>query len=235
MQRAILDVQEDVAADWNGEVGRLILPSRKLTPAERLEIYRGMYPLRMMYALESDYAALEHFLGRDGFAALVRAYVTAHPSRTYTLNRLGDHLPEFVASCPGLRRAAFAADLARLEQAVAQAFDAEESPVIEADDVAAIGERAAEARLRPVAALRLLEFKYPVNVYLQSVRDENHDHPRTQAKRTWVAVFRSAYVVRRHDLSREQHALLSSLMGGATLGDAVDATLRGARRTIKPD
>jgi hypothetical protein len=234
MQRAILDV-EDGAADWADEVGRLIVPSRSLTPVERLEIYRGMYPLRMVDALQSDYAALAHFLGDDTFAALVRAYVTAHPSSTYTLNRLGDHLPEFIASRPGIRRRAFATDLARLERAIAQAFDEEESPVLDTEGLATVGERAAEARLRPIAALRLLDFKYPVNAYLQSVRDEDHDHPSTTAKRTWVAIFRRAYVVRRRDLTREQHALLAALVGGSTLGDAVSATLRAARRKIQPD
>lgn len=235
MQRAILEVDDDAASDWAAEVGRLILPSRTLAPAERLEIYRAMYPLRMVDALESDYTALAHFLGKDAFAALVRAYVTAHPSRTYTLNRLGDHLPEFVASSPGIRRPAFAADLARLERAIAQAFDAEESPVLDAEGLAAIGERAADARLRPIAALRLLDLKYPVNAYLQSVRDDDHDHPPTVAKRTWVAVFRRTYVVRRRDLTRPQHALLSALVGGATLGDAVSSTLGAARRPIQPD
>src|SRR5207248_8962330 len=82
----------------------VILPSRSLRPAERVAIYQGMYLLRMEEALVSDYPALKHLLGDQRFAALVRDYVAAFPSVSYTLNRLGDHFPEFVAKWKGAPR-----------------------------------------------------------------------------------------------------------------------------------
>jgi hypothetical protein len=245
MQRVVLNTAEDIrvalaspAAEAIVPASRLasvILPSRTLAPEQRLSIYHGMYPLRMVEALESDYGALAHLLGPEAFSELVGRYVTAHPSRSYTLNRLGDHLPGFIASSSGIRRQAFCADLARLEHAIAQVFDADESPVLQADAIAAVGERAASARVHPVAAFRLLAFKYPVNAYLQSVRDDEHDHPRLAAKATWVSVFRRNFVVRRLDLSRDQHALLAALAAGETIGAAVEATLAQARRRLDPE
>jgi hypothetical protein len=243
MQRVIVNTAEDVRgalADTAAQaivpdISRVILPSRTLTPEQRLAIYHGMYPLRMVEALETDYEALAHLLGRDAFADLACRYVTAHPSRSYTLNRLGDHLPEFIASASGIRRPAFCAELARLERAVAQVFDAEESPLLDAAAIAAIGERMADARVRPIAPFRLLAFKYPVNAYLQSVRDDVHDHPRLSARATWVAVFRRSYAVRRLELSRDEHALLSALAAGQTIESAVETTLAQARRQPAPE
>jgi hypothetical protein len=243
MQRVVLNTAEDVrvaladpaARAIVTQLDRVILPSRTLTPEERLGIYHGMYPLRMVEALETDYGALAHLLGREAFADLVCRYVTEHPSRSYTLNRLGDHLPEFIASTSGIRPQAFCAELARLERAVAQVFDAEESPVLDAATIAAVGKRVAEARVRPIAAFQVLTFKYPVNEYLQSVRDDVHDHPRMGAKASWVAVFRRSFVVRRLDLSRDEHALLSALIAGETIGAAVEATLMNARRAPAPE
>ena len=84
-------------------------------------------------ALATDYPALKHFLGDDGFLALVRGYVEAHPSRSYSLNRLGDRLPDYVSQAPGLRRRAFCHDLARLELALSEVFDAPRSAVLGAD------------------------------------------------------------------------------------------------------
>jgi hypothetical protein len=217
------------------ELGSVIVPSRTLTPAERIGIYHGMYPLRMVEALGSDYPALQHFLGDDAFADLARAYVTKHPSRSYTLNRLGDHLPEFVAKWRGTRRAAFAAELARLERAVTQAFDAPETDVLGEPEIASVGERIEGARVVPIPALRLLAFRYPVNAYLQSVRDEDHDHPRTALRPSWVAVYRRSYTVRRLELSRDEHTLLHALASGVTLGKAVRKTMRSARRRLAPD
>src|SRR5207245_10982155 len=72
-------------------LGDVVLPSRTLAPAQRVEIYQRMYLLRMEEALGIDYPALQHFLGRRRFRDLVRDYVASFPSRSYTLNRLGHH------------------------------------------------------------------------------------------------------------------------------------------------
>jgi len=211
-------------------VGEVILPSATLRPEERLAIYHDMYILRMEEALQSDYPALQHLLGDAGFRALVTGYVRAHPSRSYSLNFLGRHLPDYVRRAPGLRRRAFCHDLARLEQAVAEVFDAPEEAPLRADAVAAVPAEAwAGARLRPIAAFRLLAFAYPVNAYLQSVRDEEHAHPATTRRPSWVAVSRRGYTVWRQDLTREGYGLLRRIVGGETVGDAVAAALRDRR------
>lgn len=203
----------------------VILPSKTLTSTERVSIYHGMYLPRMEEALQTDYPALRHFLGGAGFRELVRGYVQAHPSRSYTFNRLGDHLPEYVREAPGLKRRAFCHDLARLELAISQVFDAAETPPLSEEDLAGASswER---ARLRPVEAFRLLAFRYPVSGYVQSVRDEDHDHPAPRRKDTWVAVHRRDYQVRRQDLTRPAHDLLLDLASGVPLGQAVASALR---------
>jgi hypothetical protein len=196
-----------------------------------------MYLMRMEEALQSDYPSLQHFLGHRRFFGLVRDYVQVFPSRTYTLNRLGDHFPAFVGSAARVPRQAFCHDLARLELAVAEVFDAEETPALSAEAIAAVPEAAWEtARLRTVAAFRLLALRYPVNDYLQSVRDENHDHPSLRARPTFVAVYRRQYVVCRLDLTRSAPAHLATLVSGVPLGEAVAAAItRGGRRAPQPD
>lgn len=227
--------QADVPSSRLEEV---VLPSRTLSPAERLSIYQSMYPLRMEEALASDYGALKHFLGDEAFFRLVCAYVQAHPSRSYTLNRLGDRFPEFVATASDLPRRDFCHDLARLEHAVAQVFDEEETPPLTEDAVAAVPPEAWEtARLAPVAAFRLMAFRYPVNAYLESVRDDDHDHhPKARLKDAWVAIYRRSYGVRRRELTRPAHDLLADLAVGRTLGEAVSLALRrGGRRAPSQD
>jgi hypothetical protein len=211
-------------------VGDVILPSATLRPEERLAIYHDMYVLRMEEALESDYPALKHLLGDGGFRALVTGYVQAHPSRSYSLNFLGRDLPDYVREAPGLRHRAFGHDLARLEQAVAEVFDAPEEAALPAEEIAAVPAEAWEgARLRPVAAFRLLAFAHPVNAYLQSVRDLDHGHSSLRRRATWVAVCRRGYTVWRQDLTREGHALLGRIAAGEPLGRAVAGALRGGR------
>jgi Putative DNA-binding domain len=220
--------EEDVPAP---RVGDVILPSRTLSPAERLSIYQSMYPLRMEEALASDYGALKHFLGDAGFFELVRGYVQAFPSRSYTLNRLGDHLPDYVRTASGLPRRDFCYDLALLERAVAWVFDAEETPCLTEEAVAAVAPEAWEhACLQTVAAFRLMAFRYPVSAYMDTVRDEDHEHhPKVRRKDSWVAIYRRNYGVWRHELSRPAHDLLADLAAGQPLGEAVAAALRRRR------
>lgn len=208
------------------DLATVILPSRTLAPAERVGIYHGMYLLRMVEALLSDYPALQHALGERAFRRLVEAYVQKHPSRSYTLNRLGDHLPDFVRRAKRLRRRAFLYDLARLELAVSEVFDAPESASLADADIAAVAPGDwPRARLVPVDAFRLLALRHPVNAYLQSVRDERHDHPRMVRKDTWVAVWRRDYGIRRMDLTRPGYELLRLLAAGRPLGRSMRTVL----------
>jgi hypothetical protein len=208
-------------------IGSAILPSKTLTSAERIGVYHGMYLLRMAEALENDYPAVAHFLGDDSFRGLVSAYVQAHPSTAYTLNRLGDRFPEFIRGAKGIRRKGFVHDLARLEQAVTQVFDAPESPAWPAEEIARIPEASwPGAVLRPISAFRLAAFRYPVNAYFQSVKDDNHDHPEVRRQPTWIAVYRKRYEVWRLDLSRSAFTFLRALTKGRPFGRAVAESAR---------
>lgn len=212
---------EGISAD---EVTSVILPSSTLTSLERLGVYRGMYLLRLAEALETDYPALAHFLGGEAFNELVAGYIEAFPSRSYTLNRLGDHLPEHIRTAPGIARRGFLYDLTRLELAVSEVFDAPESPVLTTEQIAQVPTEAwADTRLRPIEAFRLLSFQYPVNAYLTSVKEDDHDHPKGRKKDTRVAVFRRKYACWRLELSRPAYGLLQALAAGTPLGDAVAA------------
>jgi len=223
---------EDAARDLPRErLETVILPSPTLSAAERVGVYHGMYLLRMHDALESDYYALAHFLGDDAFRSLVRDYVQAFPSRSFSLNRLGDELPGFVREHFRGRHRDFCHDLARLELAVTHVFDAPETPALTEEQIAAVPESAWEhAVLEPVVAFRLLSFRYPANAYLQTVKDEDHEnHPRPRRKDNWLAIYRRQFSVYRQELPRAAHDLLQELIGGRPLGAAIEAaaTRRG--------
>jgi hypothetical protein len=208
-------------------LAQVILPSRTLEPAERLGIYHGMYLLRMQEALATDYPALAHFLGEDGFHDLVRDYVQVFPSRSYTLNRLGDHLPEFIRNSKGLRHQLFLEDLARIELAATEVFDAlQVSPLGEAEIAAVRAEEWERAVFETVPAFRMLKLSTNANAYAQSLKDEAHSHPRPRRRETALAVFRRDYAVYRLELKPAAWELLAALAGGARLGDAVALALR---------
>lgn len=212
-------------------VASVLLPSATLAPEQRIGIYHEMYRLRMSDALETDYPALAHFLGPRRFAALVRDYTGAHPSSSYTLNALGRALPEWLAAKGGARLSGFCGDLARLEWAMAEAFDAPQSERLAATALEALPSAAwSEARLVPQAALRLVALRWNANAWLDSTRDDRHLHPKPRRGDSWVAVFRSGYAVDRRELARPAFRLLRDLAAGRSVGQALAAALarRGA-------
>jgi hypothetical protein len=214
----------------------VILPSRRLAASARLGIYQGMYLLRMEEALATDYPGLRHFLGPRRFFELVRGYVQVFPSRHYSLNRLGDHLPTYLATAP-VPRAGFCRDLARLELAVTEVFDAEETPPLGESTVAAIPPPAWEtARLQPVAAFRLLALGYPAVAYLDALKLDGPDRPSTRRRHTWVVVFRRGFATYRQELSRTAFQVLADLASGVPVGEAVARALsRPGRRPAEDE
>jgi hypothetical protein len=211
---------------------RVVLPSKTLDSYLRIGIYRDMYLARLREALTSDFPALVRYLGDEAFTQLVSGYVQAYPSRSYTLNRLGDHLPEYIRSAAGLSRREFLYDLALLELAMSQVFDAEESPVLTPEAIAAVPADAWErVRLKPIKAFRLLSFRYPVNGYVRSAK-EGTAPPSTRRKNNWVVVFRRSYALWRLDLTRQAYELLQSLVSDKPLGKALSTSLTRNRRSV---
>jgi Putative DNA-binding domain len=235
------DVDEAIASPAAAQelppdrLAEIVKPSHSLTSAERVEIYHGMYLLRMVEALESDYPAIRHFLGEEAFEELVRDYVERYPSRSYTLNRLGDHMPRFFLDEPDRPHAAFLHELAATELAVTQTFDEEESPVLDAEALHSVPEtRWATLRLRPIRALRLLSLRYAVTAHLEAAK---HDRPvpRPRRRATFLAVYRQNYAVFRLELGRIEYSLLAALVGGAPLGEAISAAALSLRESRRED
>lgn len=192
---------------WPADTSRVV-------DASRLEIYRGMYPVRMQEALAVDYPAIAKFLGEEKFNDLVAHYTEHHPSRSYTLNRLGDAFPDFLKDDPFLH------DLARFELAMTQVFDEEETPELDPDAFGSIGP---DSRLKTIAAFRLHAFDYPVNEFFQSFRDDE-ELVEPEPRKVRIAFHRREYAVYRMELEEKACDFLAALCDGATLLEAIDGT-----------
>lgn len=209
-------------------LGDVILPSKTLSPEQRIGVYHDMYMLRMVEALEFDYPGVAHYLGHARFHRLVEGYVGAHPSRSYTLNRLGDHLPEYVRTIDWLPRRALVADLARLELAITLVFDAAQNDALSASEIVSVPAEAwPEIRFSPIDAMRLLRLDYPVDDYLQAIKQDGA-HPPLRKSPRWLLVFRSDLSVRQVTLPRREWTMLDAICRGLALADAVE-TLSGMR------
>ncbi len=212
--------------------GIVVLPSKSLTSVERLGIYAHMYYARLVEVMEAEYPTTRRILGAHAFAAACRRFVAKNPSRTRTLNALSARFPGFLArSLPKSNRNGLAVDVARIERAMEDVFDAPRAEPMTAAQFAAIGsDPAGRAVLKVTPALRMLALRYPANVYMTATRrGERPRIPRPRA--TAVIVFRRGYQVFRRDQEPAQWQLLRALAAGKPLAAAVGACIgrRGAR------
>jgi hypothetical protein len=120
-----------LAGEPDPELLRLVRPVAPLSSAERVEVYAGMYVARIVEALAEDYPKLAASIGPDAFADLVREYLARHASTEPSIRHIGRVLPDFVEH----RDPPWLADLARLEWARLEVFDAPDARPIGVDDL----------------------------------------------------------------------------------------------------
>jgi hypothetical protein len=223
-----------------------IAPNSRLTAFERLEIYNRQYWFRVMGALEEDFRALRAVVGSGAFQVLSIAYLTAHPSRSFSLRNLGSKMAEWLWSNPKYagRRHRLAVDVARIEWAFVEAFDLAEHEPLTLEQIATL-DGASKLALQP--HLRLIALEYPADdlvlgLHAREKRQTSeagvkHDDgeeapaklPRLRRRPTWVAAHRVENSVYYRRLTREEFLTLSALREGLALGQALDTGFAGSR------
>jgi hypothetical protein len=219
-----------------------IKPNDRLTSFERLEIYNRQYWWRLMASLAEDFPGLQAILGNRRFEALGKAYLTRHPSRSFTLRNLGRDLEPWLRKNPQWAgsKQAMALDMVRLEWADIEAFDGAAFEPLKPADIAKSSGLHLRLTLQPY--VQLLKFRYPVDSLVLEIKKFNDDteflsnafRERRKRKRVsavaqlkpktiFLAVHRADDSVYFRRLQATEYTLLLAMQKGQTLGQAVSA------------
>jgi len=153
-----------------------------LPALERLDIYANMYFYRLLDCLAEDFPKVLAAVGPARFHNLVTDYLLRHPSRHPSLRYLGQRLPQFIASHAGLAESPHLADLARLEWARADIFDAPDAPPLSRDALARLPQdRSGDARFTLIPAFALLCFDYEVVRFWRRLDESAGGHGETSS------------------------------------------------------
>jgi hypothetical protein len=224
--RSLLATQHDPAETF---VGTPALPA-----SDRLAIYANMYLWRQADALREDFPKLAAALGDEGFYAFVEGYVREHPSEHPSLSKLGRRVADYLAAHPAGR--ADLRDLARLEWARAEAFEAEDVPLAAIDWLGGISVRELPGlKLAFAPAVRLLRLDHDAAALWSAIEDGAVPLPPRCAEVS-VAVWRREFEVYHALLDADEARAVERVMMGYPLGavcepfagreDAADAALR---------
>jgi hypothetical protein len=196
----------------------------RLSPVEQLEIYREQFWLRHTSSLVEDFPGLSGILGQDEWQKLVELYLTEIVSSSYTLRDLGARLPAVIERSHWLPHQALCVDMARLELAYIEVFDAPDTLPLAPERLATIPEDSlGEAQLLIAPSVRLLVVRYPVGNLRRKLRANPADPvPIPEESPQQLVVYRMDRQLWDMPLSKVAFAFLAGLAAGKTLGVAAE-------------
>jgi hypothetical protein len=212
----------------------LVKPNSRLSSFERHEIYAHSYWSRVLDALSEDFPGVRALLGAKQFDRLRRSYLADFPSESFTMRDLGKRLVQWMEMNPVMAGANYviALEMAKLEWAEIESFDAAEYGRLSPDDIAAIDP---DSSLQIQPHLRMVEAGHEVDTLLLEIRESakrNGGVPRAvsanrikcakSATPVYLAIHRFELVVHYKRLDAEMFRLVNTLAKGVSIVDAVE-------------
>jgi hypothetical protein len=194
----------------------LVRAGGRLSPVERLDIYADMYFYRLRDCLQEDFAAVYAVVGAERFHNLITDYLIVHPPAHFSLRQAGRHLPAFI----GTQRLAapwpYLEQLAALEAAVLDAFDAPDAAPLEIAILQGIPpEEWPGLRFAVTPSLQRVHVEWRVDDVLRTVQ-EGAAPSTPAASPTWLRVWRQDLRVFHRPIDAAETAALEAVATDAT-------------------
>lgn len=218
LQRAF----QDYLLGGNDAFRVAVRDSRKADRATLLDVYRDGYALRLIEVLTTDYPGLMAMTGPADFDHLARAYIAKHHSHHPSIRWYGKDLADFMASTRPYSDSPAAAEMARFEWALGEAFDSPDVTPIGAEALMALAPEAWETlSFTALPSLRRLRLAFEAPQAWQrhtEVEPGNLEVERAAEPVAW-AVWRPERVSNFRSFEPDEAALLDALVEGRPFPD----------------
>jgi hypothetical protein len=195
----------------------------RLSASGRLDVYANMYFFRIRDVLAEDFPKTAAVLGPAHFHNLITDFLLVHPSSHPSLRWVGEPLPLFLRTHPLSAERPYLADLAALEWAGAEVFQAIDSPRLDPRELAAVPvARWGDVRFRTIAAVRLLRLSWDV-VSLWSRLAAGEEAGEVRESPRAVLVYREDDESHHEVLSPPEADVVERLIEGRAFGEICEA------------
>lgn len=194
---------------------------------KRFDVYRNNVVISLTEALGVAFPAVAKLLGGETFDRLAGTFVRAHPPASPVLMLYGAALPAFLEDFAPLKHIGYLPDVARLEQAIREAYHAADADPVPPQALAALPpEELTAAWITLAPALRLIRSPWPVHAIWQFNMIDGAPKPAMAAQD--VAVFRPAFDPEPVLLGPGAAAFIMAVQDGFTIGDAFERATAAA-------
>jgi hypothetical protein len=213
---------DDAARPIASELAAALVGTDDLAADARLAIYARMYLWRLLDVLRDDHPRTAAVLGDDTFRAVVRGYLSRHPSEDPSVAHVGRSFAGFLDAGLPAGAPPWAADLARLEWARCEMFTAPDATPVGLDALRALSPEAwPSMRFGVVPALVRVVSRWPVHRAWAAAADA--PPPTLPAERTVLRVWRSGWTVYHAPMDAREDAALASLVAGEPFAAVCEA------------
>lgn len=210
------DFQTSILHADNAVFKTRVIDDAKVGAEKRLSIYADAYRLRIIEALSTAYPKLHLLLGDDFFDTTARQYIDQYPSEYRNMRWVGDKMSEHLLNT--LPQHPIASALAQFEWALGLAFDAEDSPVVTVQDLAAVPPEtwgALSFALHP--SVQLLDLQWNVISVWQAL-DGEEAPPAPEQNNEACLVWRSDLNSHYRSLDAQEFQAMQQVKTGGTFG-----------------
>ena len=206
------------------EAKQFIRPSLTLAPKERIEIYNQQYWWRLLTIMHENFPLLTALFGYFDFNhSIATPYLENYPPQHWSLNTLGDTLPEWILAKYHQDDKNLVLESALIDLSYNLSFTAGELTLIKAE----------ETVLKQKVALQphlfLLELSYDLIPFRAEVLKqkpdyfEEHPFPKLNKKQHYLAIYRTPhYQISSKEISYEEYCSLQKFKEGVSVEEFCD-------------
>jgi hypothetical protein len=200
------------------QVACAVLDQGSLPPLARLKIYHDAYRWRLLEVMQDHFAQTHRYLGDGFFQSEALAFIEAHPSEHHSLRDYGHAWPEWLAA--RFPDDTDMADLARLEWALRQAFDAANRCALTLADLGHVPADAwATVGFELAPGTTVLHLSHDVAPLWQSLAREEAPEP-VRSRPTGVLVWRQGWQPHFRTLQESEALAVEALLAGRSFSEA---------------
>ncbi len=216
-------------SDQSSDIANFIRATKADDTEIRFDVYRNNVRTSLVEVMRSAFPAVNYFAGRDNFAYAASRFLVVDPPRIPYLSGYGAQFPKFLRDFAPARAMPWLSDLARLEWACQESLFAADAEALRIEHISQLGDYGHSVQLKPHPSLRVISSSYPVLSLWERARSgENKSEGQADYDKLGetVLLIRPQDDVEFHLLSPGEAALVTAILGGEDLAEALEATSR---------